>query len=104
LAASISTDYQYYIQVQGCYRSPQGYAIVWINDVDMNWARKAITALEKFYKSKDPSIDTTDLFREASQINGVDSRDFCHVMYNNLLTEWGRWGDRFHGYQGLLGH
>ena len=46
-------------------------------------------ALEQFYTNQDPNIDTTKLFREASQnLTVMDSRDDCVMYYSNLMKRW----------------
>ena len=35
-------SYQDYINVQGCHKIREGYAVVWVNDVEMERARHAI--------------------------------------------------------------
>lgn len=87
--------YDYYVRVQACHTVRQGYLVVWINDVEMDRARRAVKALEQVYTKQYLSIDTTALFQQAAHLasmniqvaGGVDV-NYCHNAFEQLMAAW----------------
>jgi hypothetical protein len=91
-AGKLAKNYQRYIIVQGCYKVRDGYLAVYINDVEMDRARRAITDLEKLYTTQDPVLVQSSgyMFRAVSNAIGSAglSRFYCQAMLSDLLAEW----------------
>jgi hypothetical protein len=87
----LASAYREYVQVQTCYKDRQGYLVVWVNDIEMDRARRAIHAIEQKLTKDDPSIDTDKLWRSALTSVQV-SESFCHYSLNRLLATWSRIG------------
>jgi hypothetical protein len=87
----LAMAYQAYVQVQLCYKQRQGYQIVWVNDVEMDRARRAIKAIEQKFTKDDPSIDTNKLWQSVLTPMAVD-QDLCRFSVNQLLATWSQIG------------
>jgi hypothetical protein len=83
--------YTRYVWVDICHQNREGYLMVFINDVEMERAEKAIHAIIEQQKQRDPNLDTDLAYNEAVKefkrmsrpINGSFCKDWA---YNELLN------------------
>jgi hypothetical protein len=57
--------YKLYAEVQFCSQVRQGYALVWVNDVELERAHIAAKAVEKAAVAEQSDLNTTDLWQQA---------------------------------------
>jgi hypothetical protein len=77
-----------YIFVNVCHQNRKGYLMVFINDVELDRAEKAIHAILAQQKKRDSQIDTdlayNEAMKEISRLPITDS--LCHWKYNELMN------------------
>lgn len=59
--------YERYISVKACYETRKGYAVVLIDDAQMQKARRRIKALEQSLLKSDPGLDTNLTWKKATE-------------------------------------
>jgi hypothetical protein len=79
--------YEFYAKVQFCNQVRQGYASVFVNDVEMERARIAAKTIEKSLLSEEPNLNTDNVWQQAlSNIQGWRAfRETCQGTYIALL-------------------
>jgi hypothetical protein len=78
--------YSQYIYVRSCYRVRQGYLAVWINDVEMERARGAVTRIENEVLTEEPTINTAAMWKEFSDRKPATVYEAeCKPTYHALL-------------------
>ena len=70
-----------------CYQYRLGYALVWINEVELERAAIAAKAVKATALAGDPSIDADAVWRNATK-NGTGPMDHytCREAYNTLVA------------------
>jgi hypothetical protein len=84
--------YKRYIYVKYCNEIRQGYAVVYVNDAELDRSRTAVKAIETAALAEDDSLNTDTIWRVAArQMVGVGhaNRDQCHLEYVRLLDSAG---------------
>ena len=86
----LKQSYFNYMVVKRCYDVRLGYAVVWINEIEMERARRAVSAIETSIFKEDSSIDKNDAWQEAAKVIRVSTQPveqyFCQRAYNELLN------------------
>jgi hypothetical protein len=79
--------YSRYIYLRRCFEERTGYATVYLTDVEIDRARKAISGIEKVMLNRDPNIDKDAEWRGANAFAGRAVADYgsCHIELANLL-------------------
>jgi len=80
----LRTAYQEYLYIRSCYQVREGYLVVWINDVEMERARQAVTRLEKEILKEDSTLNTDEVWREIRTPSMVYEPN-CKLMYSELI-------------------
>jgi hypothetical protein len=79
-----------YLIVKRCYDVRLGYLLVYINEVEMERARLAVSAIEISILKEDPSIDKNNAWEETVRLinssNVHVEQYFCQKTYNDLLN------------------
>jgi hypothetical protein len=79
-----------YIVVKKCYDVRLGYQLVYINEVEMERARLAISAIETSILKEDQSINASDAWQETVRLTSVSKETveqyFCKKTYTDLLN------------------
>jgi hypothetical protein len=88
---ALSVAYGQYRIVTHCHEAREGYAVVYINDVEMERAKAAVTSIEAAMLKADPSIDTAATWNKvvASGIPTLQSyqcQDFYHTLLQSAPT------------------
>lgn len=79
--------YSQYMYVRSCYRERQGYLVVWINDIEMERARGAVTLIENEVLNEEATIDTAAVWKELAERKPATIYEAqCKPTYN-ALTE-----------------
>jgi hypothetical protein len=78
--------YYRYLYVRRCYRAREGYVVVWVNDVELQRARDAITRLEKLLLNQDQTLDTASEWEEISKkMPSIVYEYQCQQNYQDLM-------------------
>jgi hypothetical protein len=89
IEARLRAIYYYYIQVKFCHDARDGYAMVYVNDVEFEQARRFVTELEAsaLTKDKDHAVDTKALWTGVdSSLNGkYMNRYSCQEALHTLV-------------------
>ena len=79
-----------YMVVKRCYDLRLGYQLVYVNEVERERARAAISAIEISILGEDSSIDKDGAWQAAARAieasNQYLERNFCQQTYNELLS------------------
>jgi hypothetical protein len=79
-----------YMVVKRCYDVRLGYQLVYINEVELERARRAVNAIETSALKEDSSINTSATWQEGVQMLGASKeyveQYFCQKTYNDLLN------------------
>jgi hypothetical protein len=77
-----------YAHIQLCDQERKGYAVTYINDVELQRARAASKAIENAAVAEDPKIDRDKLFAEADKTarSLSSGRDACQSSLTMLLA------------------
>ncbi|WP_316186622.1 hypothetical protein [Bradyrhizobium sp. SZCCHNRI2014] len=82
----LRTAYEQYMYVTSCHRAREGYLVVWINDVEMDRARQAVTRLEKEILREDSTINVDEVWNEIAKIKPSTVYEYnCKPAYNELI-------------------
>ena len=83
----LRTAYWRYLYVRACHNAREGYAVVWINDVELEKARAAVKRVEQKLTKDDPRIDTGSQFDDVSKKLPATIYEMdCHPVFNALLA------------------
>jgi hypothetical protein len=64
-----------------------GYLLVFVNDIELDRARQAVKASERQLQEKDPNLNTTAIWNEASKQTSLPiGPDQCKRTLGNLLN------------------
>jgi hypothetical protein len=87
---ALQVAYKNYAIVKYCSEVRQGYAMVYINEIELHRARIAVKAIEDNAVTKDKNLDTDALWSRAlSEISGTPvSRDQCQFALNELFKQY----------------
>jgi hypothetical protein len=79
--------YEFYAKVQFCNQVRQGYAMVFVTDVEMQRARVATKTIEKDLLTEEPSLNTDKAWQQAlANVQGWRAfRETCQGSYMALL-------------------
>ena len=78
--------YSQYMYVRSCYRARQGYFVVWINDIEMERARGAVSRIENEVLNEEATIDTAAVWKELSDRKPATIYEAqCKPAYNALI-------------------
>jgi hypothetical protein len=84
--------YRNYVVTQTCYKARNGYLVTWVNDVEMERARKAMHDLEALYLKQDPSINKEQVWK--SVLTSVSVQDvICQNAVHRLINQWSDTGN-----------
>jgi hypothetical protein len=76
--------------VKRCYDVRLGYQLVYINEVEFERAKRAVSAIEISILTEDSSIDTKNTWQETTRLLGASKQYveqyFCQKTYNDLLS------------------
>ena len=79
-----------YLVVKRCYDVRLGYQLVYVNEVELERARLAVSAIENSILKEDPSINKNDPWQEAAEVIRTSTQPveqyFCQKTYNDLLN------------------
>jgi hypothetical protein len=80
--------YRFYSNIAFCNQIRQGYALVWINDLELERAKIAVKAIEKSLLAEEPDLDTRTLWQVAlSQARGWQANQAsCNIAYADLRS------------------
>jgi hypothetical protein len=80
--------YELYSNVDFCHQHRQGYAYIWINDVEKERARTAVKALERAALAEQADLDTDYVWQKALQAAKGTSLDgnLCQEALHTLLS------------------
>jgi hypothetical protein len=83
---ALSVAYGQYRIVTRCHEARDGYLVVYINDVEMERAKSAVTSIEAAMLKADPSIDTAATWNKVVA-NGIPTLQTyqCQDFYKTLL-------------------
>jgi hypothetical protein len=86
-ANRLALAYAQYMYVRACHAARQGYLAVWINDVQMQRARDAVTRIENEVLKEDGTIDTTATWKEIDQRSPSHIFEYrCKPAYEELIS------------------
>jgi hypothetical protein len=78
--------YQKYLYVESCHQARDGYLLVWVNDVQMERVKLAMTRLETAILKEDPTIDTAAVWDKVGKLKLPAIYQYgCQVTYNELI-------------------
>jgi hypothetical protein len=77
--------YANYKYLKVCYAVRLGYLAVWINDVEMERTKAAVSAIEKQLLSEDGSLNTNDVWNAIPEPRNVHEY-VCRQTYNQVLS------------------
>jgi hypothetical protein len=66
-AAELFRLYRQWMFVQFCNQVSEGYAMVYVNDVELERARAAVRAIEKKILAENPGVDSDKVWNEAAK-------------------------------------
>ena len=80
-----------YMVVKKCYDVRLGYQLVYINEVELERAKRAVNAIETSAVKEDSSIDTSATWQEGVRMLEASKQQyveqyFCQKTYNDLLN------------------
>ena len=76
--------YHRYLYVTACHQARQGYLVVWINDVEMERARSAVSRIEREVVTQDPKIrPSAEWNKEKPEIVEYS----CKPTYDELIAD-----------------
>jgi hypothetical protein len=79
--------YANYKYVKLCYATRLGYLVVWINDVEMDRTKTAVSAIERELLSQDPSLNTRDLWNAVGEPRPQHVEEHvCRQTYSQVLS------------------
>jgi len=88
--ATLFDAYRHYAFVKYCNEIRQGYASVYVNDIELDRARAKIKAIEASYVAANKDLDTDALFsKAASSLKGMNvSAQTCHMVLFELFSKY----------------
>jgi hypothetical protein len=87
LTAKLFDVYRSWIYVDVCNKARAGYAVVFVNDIELERARKAVKAIEAKLKTDDPDLNPTQVWNDASRKSQIRvSPEQCQRTLANLLN------------------
>jgi hypothetical protein len=83
----VRNAYTLYIQLRWCHDVRDGYAVKYVNDVEMQRAETALKAIVKEQKVKEPGMNTDALWQQANDSVGgsLIGLDVCHFRLRKLM-------------------
>jgi hypothetical protein len=88
----LTRSYARYIFVQWCNQVRDGYLVVYVNESEAKWAKRAINAIQTGVTEQDSSIDTKKLWDEAWSVvrrTMNPDRDTCQFQLTKLVNQSG---------------
>jgi hypothetical protein len=78
--------YWQYMYVGSCYRVREGYLVVWINDIELERARGAVTRIENEVLNEEPTINIAAVWKEVADRKPASIYEAqCKPAYNVLI-------------------
>jgi hypothetical protein len=86
-AAELFRLYRQWMFVQFCNQVREGYAMVFVNDIELERARKAVKAIEAKLKADDPDLNPTQVWNDAGRKSQISvGPEQCQRTLANLLN------------------
>jgi len=78
--------YTNYIYLKACYEARLGYLAVWINDVEMDRVKRAVSAIEEKLLSQDSTLNAEDVWNEVKDRRAESVyENQCRLTYNLVM-------------------
>jgi hypothetical protein len=82
----LRTAYYGYMYVRACYNVRKGYVYVWINDEQLESARRVVERKEKLVLQQDSTLDTEAIWQQtAAKLPRLFNQAECQIVFNELM-------------------